>query len=598
MSSTIPKRNEIPKEDRWDLSSLFENDELWEKSLKELAGMIDQASTFSGTLGSSASQLKACMDYLNTVGMLHERLEYYAFLRYAEDAGDSGNQARMGKISQTGARLAASLSFIQPELLEIPEKTMEQMLSDKLLQPYAVKLRKMLVFRPYTGSASEERILALQADSTDTPSRAFEALTNVDMDFGTVAVESEEKPLSQSTLAVFLTHPDKSVRKSAYTQFYRCFDQHKNTLSALYSGSVKQDASLAQIKGYSSSRAMALYPDQVSESVYDNLIVSVREGLDALHRCYDLKRRYAELDELHHYDLYLPFTREVETRYPFDTAVDTVCEALAPLGEEYVETLRKGLKGGWVDKYENRGKRSGAFSAGSYSGYPYILMNYKEDVLRDLFTLAHEAGHSMHSWYSARSNPFQHYSYTIFEAEVASTFNEQLLADYLLKRSDSPAMEGYIIGKQLDDITATVFRQTMFAEFEHRIHRLYEEGTPLTTDLMRGTYRELMEQYLGSGVVLEPESDLEGLRIPHFYRAFYVYKYATGLSAALALSKMVMDGGTSERDRYLSFLCSGGRYYPIDSLKTAGVDMTSTEPAASAVSVFSSLLDRIEQVLG
>ncbi len=598
MAETIPVRDQVPMEDRWDLSSLFSTDEKWEEGFKKLSEYPEQSAVFRGTLGNSAAQLRSCLEFLNEVELLHERLEYYAFLRFAEDAVSSLNQARMGKIGRLSAALAASLSFIEPEILSIPTGRMEQLLSDELLAPFSIKLSKILLYRPHTLSADQEKILAMQADSTDTPSNTFEALTNVDIDFGLIDTIEGEKPLSQSTLASFLMDPDSEVRRKAYLQFYHAFDQHKNTLAALYTGSVKHDAYRAKVRGFTSSRAMALYPDQVPESVYDSLVSTIRDNLGELHRFYSLKKRYAGLDELHHYDLYVPFTRDVKTRYPFDEAVRTVCEALAPLGIEYTETLSRGLQGGWVDKYENKGKRSGAFSAGSYAGDPYILLNYKEDVLRDLFTLAHEAGHSMHSWYSAMNNPFQHYSYTIFEAEVASTFNEQILADFLLNRAESKEMKAYIIGKQLDDIAATVFRQTMFAEYEHRIHQFYEEGTPLTTELLRTAYRELLNDYLGPEVILEDVSDLEGLRIPHFYRAFYVYKYATGLSASLALSKSVMEGGSTERERYLAFLCSGGSSFPIDSLKKAGVDMSSPDPVSSAAPVFSGLLDRMESLLG
>jgi len=597
MKHTIPTRAQIPREDQWDLSSLFTSPQDWEEAFAQLDSYIEQAKPFAGTLGSSPRRLREFLDFLNETGMLMERLEYYALLKYSEDAGDSVNQARMGMITQKSAQAAAAFSFVEPELMEIETERMDQLLSDPLIKPFEIKLTKILRFRPYTLSSDQERLLALQADAAETPSQTFEALTNVDLEFGSVETEEGAKPLSQSTLASFLQHENREVRRSAYMQFYRQFDAHKHTLSSLYSGSVKQDAYRAQVRGFSSSRAMALYPDNVDEQVYDNLIEEVRSGHSSLQRYYRLKQQVRGLDELRHYDVYLPFSSGVKTRYSFDEAVDTVCNALSVLGDEYTGVIREGLTGGWVDKYENKGKRSGAFSAGSYTGYPYILMNYKEDVLRDLFTLAHEGGHSMHSHYSAKHNPFQHYQYTIFEAEVASTFNEQLLADYLLQHAETPQMRAYIIGKQLDDIVATIFRQTMFAEFEHTVHRLYEDGTPLTVELLRGTYRELMNAYLGSGVTLEEISDLEGLRIPHFYRAFYVYKYATGLSAALALSRQVTQGGEAQRQRYLRFLASGGSAFPIESLSEAGVDMSSREPVREAVAVFDRLLDQMEDLI-
>ncbi len=598
MNKQIPTRDQLSPEDKWDLSSLFTSTEAWDQALEQMKEMIPKISAYEGSLDSSPETLASCLRLFNEIGILHERLEYYAFLNYAGDANSSENQARMGTITQVSSEAAAGFSFFEPELLAVDEHRMKQLITSPEVQPFAVKLGKLLRYRPHTLSQKEERILALQRETQDTPSNAFEALTNVDIDYGTVVTDEGELPLSQSTLASFLTHPDGAVRKQAYDTFYSRFEQHQHTLAALFTGSVKQDVYQARVRNFPSARAMALFPDQVNEEVYDGLVTTVREGLPLLHRCYELKRRRNNLPELRHCDLYLPFVQEVKTHYPFDQAVDEVCRAVSPLGTEYTSILREGLTGGWVDKYENRGKRSGAFSAGSYTGYPYILMNYKEDVLRDLFTLAHEGGHSMHSYYSGRNNPFQHYSYTIFEAEVASTFNEQLLGASLLEQNDDPAMEAYIIGKQLDDITATIFRQTMFAEFEQVIHAAYEGGTPLTTDLLRSSYRDLMTDYLGESVALEPVSDLEGLRIPHFYRAFYVYKYATGLSAALALSRQVLQGDRDERDQYLQFLSSGGSTYPIDSLKRAGVDMSSPEPVRAALQTFSDLLDRMELLLG
>ncbi|HKM08328.1 MAG TPA: M3 family oligoendopeptidase, partial [Sphaerochaeta sp.] len=351
-------------------------------------------------------------------------------------------------------------------------------------------------------------------------------------------------------------------------------------------------------RGYESCRQKALFPDNVPMSVYDNLVDSVHEALPSLHRYYQLRARLMGLDKLAHYDVYVPLVAGVQKNTPYEEAVETISEALAPLGEEYVSILKKGLTTErWVDRYENKGKRSGAFSSGCYTGKPYILLNYKEDVLRDLFTVAHEGGHSMHSYYSAKNNPYFHYDYTIFEAEVASTFNEQLVAKHLFETAKDKKTKAFILSKGLDDIVATLFRQTMFAEFEDITHRLSEEGTPLTVDLLRSEYRKLLELYFGPSVELEEESDLEGLRIPHFYSSFYVYKYATGISAAIALSQKVLNGGEKEKSDYLTFLKSGGSTYPIDSLKKAGVDMERKEPVEMALKHFSSLLDEFESLV-
>jgi oligoendopeptidase F len=340
-----------------------------------------------------------------------------------------------------------------------------------------------------------------------------------------------------------------------------------------------------------------LYADNVSEEVYDNLISAVGGKLDALHRYYSLRKRALKLDELRHYDLHTPIVPAAKKTTSWNEAVDLVCNALSPLGDEYVSVLRNGLLGRWADRYENKGKRSGAFSAGSFTGDPYILMNYKEDSIRDVFTMAHEGGHSMHSWYSAKENPFMHYSYTIFEAEVASTFNEEMLFHFLGNNSASKELKLYLVNKHADELLATLYRQTMFAEFEKITHDLEEGGTPLTADLLRAQYRKLLEKYFGPQMVFEEVSDLEGLRIPHFYRAFYVYKYATGVSAAIALANRVLTGGKKEREDYFTFLKSGGSRFPIESLKVAGVDMSRPDPVNAACDVFGKLVDELEALI-
>ncbi|MDR0663371.1 MAG: oligoendopeptidase F, partial [Spirochaetaceae bacterium] len=425
-------------------------------------------------------------------------------------------------------------------------------------------------------------------------------LTNVDIDFGTLDTPAGTLPLSQSTWSVFMENPDRTLRERAYRQFYSRFDEHKTTLAALYGGSVKKDVIRARIRRFSSARAAALFPDNVDESVYDNLVDTVTENLAPLHRYYKLRKRALNLDTLRHWDVYAPITgaERAFKKTSWNEAVDIVAQALSPLGDEYVDTLRNGLLGRWADRYENKGKRSGAFSAGSYAADPYILMNYKEDSVRDIFTLAHEGGHSMHSWYSARNNPFTHYRYTIFEAEVASTFNEELLYRHLRDTADTKELKLYIVNKRADDILATQYRQTMFAEYEKRTHDLEEGGTPLTADVLRSEYRALLEKYFGPEMVLEAESGLEGLRIPHFYNAFYVYKYSTGISASLALAERVLCGGEAERNDYFAFLKSGGSRFPIDSLKLAGVDMSESAPVKAACTVFEKLIDELEALLG
>ena len=595
-TTAIPERSLIPAADRWDLGKLFPAEDAWDQGLKEYQEMVPRIAAFKGTLAESAANLRACLEFLNELEMLDERVGYYAMLRTSEDAGDSDNQGRFARYLNVASRAEAEKSYITPEIQAIPDTVMEQFLADESLAEFAISLRKLLRFKPHVLPEEQERLLALQIEANQTARKAFAALTDVDLDFGSVDTPDGPVPLSQSSWSQLMINPDRDVRRRAYLQFYGHFDQHRNTLAALYGGSVQLDIYRARARGYASAREAALFPDRVDAAVYDNLIATVHANLPQLHDYYSLRRRILAVDELRHYDVYVPLTGDVRVHHTYDQAVDVVIDALAPLGDDYRTTLRAGLLGGWVDRYENKGKRSGAFSAGSFVGDPYILMNYKEDVLRDVFTLAHEAGHSMHSWNSVRHNPIQHYSYTIFEAEVASTFNEQLLFHYLMERAESREMKAYLVGKQVDDIIATIYRQTMFAEFEHLTHRMAEQGEPLTVDSLRATYRQLLERYFGAEMVLEDLSDLEGLRIPHFYNAFYVYKYATGLAAAVSLAEQVLANGTPACDRYREFLRSGGSRYPLESLQLAGVDMSSPAPIEQALRVFGSLVKQLEQL--
>jgi oligoendopeptidase F len=594
---TIPPRSEIPPEHTWDLSKLYPNDKAWEQGLAGYVKKAEAIPGYRGTLGKSAESLADYLDFCRDLGLLEERLGYYSDLRETEDEGSNAARTMTGKFMMAQAKTRAASSWDTPEIQAIPDSLMAEFLKHGRLAEYRIYLEKILRYKPYVLGEKEERIIAIHAEGESVADQAFSVLTNVDLDFGFIDTPEGRLPLSQSTWSVFMEHQDRDVRKRAYKAFYGAFNAHKTTLAALYSGSVKQDVIRARIRGYGSARAAALFPDNVDEAVYDNLVAAVGANLEPLHRYYSLRKRVLKLDELRHYDVYVPLVAGIKKRTSWEQAVEMISAALAPLGDEYVSTLRGGLLGRWADRYENKGKRSGAFSAGSYVGEPYILMNYKEDALRDVFTMAHEGGHSMHSWYSASSNPFMHYNYTIFEAEVASTFNEELLYRYLEKTADSPELRRYIINKRADDFLSTLYRQTMFAEFEKRSHELEEGGTPLTADILRGEYRTLLEKYFGPEMKLEEESDLEGLRIPHFYRAFYVYKYATGISASCALAERVLSGGTKERNDYFSFLKSGGSRFPLESLKLAGVDMSGPAPVEAACRAFGRLVDQLETLL-
>ncbi|MDR0597510.1 MAG: oligoendopeptidase F [Treponema sp.] len=596
-NSRIPARSEVRTEDTWDLSGLYPDDGEWDKDLGQFEKLAARLPGFRGSLGRSAESLADYLDLVRETGLLEERLGSYCSLRQAEDGGDNAARAMNGRFVIASAAAHAASSWDAPEIQAIPDEVMAAFLEHPRLGEYRIYLKKLLRYRPYILSDKEERIIALHAEGEAVASETFSALTNVDFDFGDLDTPEGRRPLSQSTWAVFMESRDRDFRCRAWRQFYRRFDDHKTALAALYAGSVKNDVIRARVRGYPSALAEALFPDDVPQGVYDNLVSTVNANLVPLHRYYALRKRALRVEELRHYDVYVPLAVSVSKRTGWNEAVDLIAEALAPLGGEYVDTLRSGLLRRWADRYENKGKRSGAFSAGGYAGDPYILMNYKEDSIRDVFTLAHEGGHSMHSWYSARSNPFMHYGYTIFEAEVASTFNEELLFRYLRDHADTKELKLYLANKRADDILATLYRQTMFAEFEKRTHELEESGAPLTVDTLRGEYRQLLVKYFGSEMVFEEESDLEGLRIPHFYRAFYVYKYATGISAALALAERVLSGGVQEREDYFGFLKSGGSRFPMESLKAAGVDMSTAAPVEDACRAFGKIVEELEGLL-
>ncbi|GHV82049.1 oligoendopeptidase F [Spirochaetia bacterium] len=600
----IPLRSEVDPKDTWDLSKLFSNDEAWNAGLASLEKLAERIPGFQGTLGKSAESLADYLDFSRDFGLLEERLGSYSGLRQTEDEGDNAARTMSGKFAMAAARAHAASSWDAPEIQAIPEAAMAAFLEHPRLAEYRIYLKKLLRFKPYILSDKEERIIALHAEGEQLSSDAFSVLTNVDFDFGEIDTAEGKRPLSQSTWSVFMENPDRELRRRAYRQFYHHFETHKTTLAALYGGSVKNDVIRARIRGFPSALEEALFPDNVPQAVYDNLVSTVNANLEPLHRYYALRKRILKVEELRHYDVYVPITGTASKRTTWNEAVDLLSASLVPLGDEYVNTLCSGLRARWADRYENRGKRSGAFSAGAYTGEPYILMNYKEDSIRDVFTMAHEGGHSMHSWYSAANNPFMQYSYTIFEAEVASTFNEELLFRYLRDHSnqvgslDTKELKLYLVNKRADDILSTLYRQTMFAEFEKRSHELEESGVPLTADTLRAEYRALLVKYFGPAMVFENESDLEGLRIPHFYHAFYVYKYATGISASLALAERVLSGGKREQEDYFTFLKSGGSRFPIESLKIAGVDMSTPAPVEAACKIFGRLVDELDQLIG
>ncbi len=598
-TNKIPLRDEVPAKDKWDLSSIFKSDDEWEEALKSLPAITQKVAAYKGKLGESDKTLLEALKAYEQAQLKMETVYHYASLIHEANEDDSAATDKNGRALMAYTQMQSELSFIDPEIQAIDETKLRQWISQPEFADYKVFIEKNLHFKKYILSEKEERILSLQMQTAETPYTAFSVLTNVDINktFGTVNVDGEEKPLTETTWSVFLHSQDRKVREEAYKKFYAKFEEHQNSIAALYAGSVNQDIFSVRARGYDSSLQQALYGNKVPLSVYHNLIDCIHKNLDTLHEYYSLRKKVLGVKELRHWDVYVPLVKSVETKTSYEEAVEICRKALAPLGKEYTDRLCDGLLNGWADRYENVGKRSGAFSSGCYIGNPYILLNYKDDVIRDVFTMAHEGGHSMHSWYSVHNNPFMSYDYTIFEAEVASTFNEELVFKFLLENAKSKEMKAYLLSMRADDILATLHRQTMFAEFELKAHETVENGTPLTAELLRKIYRDLLELYFGPEMVFESNSDLEGLRIPHFYTAFYVYKYATGISAALALAKRVTEGGEKEREDYFRFLKSGGSRYPIESLRVAGVDMESTEPVQAACDTFKAIVDELKQIL-
>lgn len=595
----IPARKDVPAENKWNLSSIYKSDEEWEENLKLIPQYTKEVAAFKGKLGSNPETLLQALKAIEKANLQIETVYHYASLKHEADEDDTKASDAYGRALMAYTNMEAELSFVDPELQEIEDSKIREWIAKPEFADYKIFIEKLLYFKKYILSEKEERILSLQGQAAQTPDTAFSVLTNVDMNktFGTVTENGVEKPLTETTWGLFMHSQDRKVREEAYKKFYAKFEEHQNTIAALYSGSVNQDVFSMRARGYESSLHAALYGNKVPVSVYHNLIDCIHKNLPVLHEYYSLRKKALGLDELRHYDVYVPLVKSVETKTTYEEAVEICRKAMAPLGKEYTDRLCSGLLNGWADRYENVGKRSGAFSSGCYIGDPFILLNYHEENIRDVFTMAHEGGHSMHSWYSVHNNPFMCYEYTIFEAEVASTFNEELVFEHLLKNAKTPEMKKYLLAMRADDILATLHRQTMFAEFELKAHEYVENGTPLTPELLRKTYRELLELYFGPEMHFEDNSDMEGLRIPHFYTAFYVYKYATGISAALALAHRVTTGGDKEREDYFKFLKSGGSRYPIESLKIAGVDMESVEPVQAACDTFKDIVEQLKNLL-
>ncbi|MFT9598733.1 oligoendopeptidase F [Mesobacillus sp.] len=595
----LPARDEVSAENTWRLEDIFAVDEQWEKEFNEVKGLIPSVQEYQGKLGESAEQLYSALQLQDKLLERLGRLYTYAHMRYDQDTTNSFYQGLDDRIKNLYSQAASALAFIVPEILAVDEEKIKGFLNEKEeLKLYEHALEEINLQRPHVLSAEEEALLAQASEVMSSPSNTFGMLNNADLEFPSIKDENgEEVEITHGRYIRFLESEDRRVREDAFKAVYKTYGSFKNTFSSTLSGNIKKDNFNARIRKYDSARHAALSANNIPESVYENLVNTVNDNLHLLHRYVKLRRKVLGLDKLHMYDLYTPLVKDVKMEIPYGEAKEYVLKGLAPLGDEYNNILKEGFENRWVDVYENKGKRSGAYSSGAYGTNPYILMNWQDNV-NNLFTLAHEFGHSVHSYYTRKTQPYPYGNYSIFVAEVASTCNEALLNDYMLKTIDDEQKRLYLLNHYLEGFRGTVFRQTMFAEFEHMIHQKAQNNEALTADSLTKDYYELNKKYFGEeDIIIDEEIGLEWSRIPHFYYNYYVYQYATGFSAATALSKQILEEGEPAVERYIDFLKSGSSDYPIEVLKKAGVDMTSSKPIEDALKVFEEKLNEMEALL-
>lgn len=595
----LPTRSEIPLEDTWKLEDIFQTDQQWESEFQEVKQLIPSMSSYQGKLGESADSLYKALQAQDQLLERIGKLYTYAHMRYDQDTTNSFYQGLDDRIKNLYTQAASTLAYIVPEILSIDEEKVKKFLNEKEeLKLYEHSLDELNLQRPHVLSAEQEALLAEASEVMSASSNTFGMLNNADIQFPSIKDENgNEVDVTHGRYIRFLESADQRVRKDAFQAVYDTYGKFKNTFASTLSGQVKKDNFNARVRKYSSARHAALAADNIPESVYENLVNTVNKNLHLLHRYVKLRKKVLKLDKIHIYDLYTPLVKDVKMEIPYEEAKDLILKGLAPLGEDYLNVLKEGFSNRWVDIHENKGKRSGAYSSGAYGTNPYILMNWQDNV-NNLFTLAHEFGHSVHSYYTRKEQPYAYGSYSIFVAEVASTCNEALLNDYLLKTIDDEQKRLYLLNHFLEGFRGTVFRQTMFAEYEHLIHKKAQENVALTADLLTKEYYELNKKYFGEeDIEIDEEIGLEWSRIPHFYYNYYVYQYATGYSAATALSNQILTEGQPAVDRYLDFLKSGSSDYPIEVLKKAGVDMTSSKPIEEACKVFEEKLNEMEALL-
>ena len=590
------KRSEISDEYKWSVKDLYSSDELWNNDYEKALKSTQEKSSFEGCVMDSADTLADALSESEKDDYITERLYVYAFMRYYEDTSDGTYQQMSGKAQMLAVKMSEKYSFLVPEIMAADDDKVARFLDSDKIKPYRHLLCDMLAKKEHTCSQKEEKLLAMASQMADSPSDIFSKFNNADVKFGKVHDEhGDEKELTSAGFSVFMESRDRNVRKEAFYALYRQYKSYINTLAASYYGNVKQAVFFANARNYESTLQMYLSGSFIPESVYTNLIDTVNNNLDKMHDYVSLRKKTLGVDELHFYDIYAPLTSDYTVKVSYENAKETVLDALKILGDDYVSQVKKGYESGWVDVYENDGKRSGAFSWGAYGTHPYIFLNYTE-TLNDIFTLIHETGHAMHTYYSNETQPYTYAGYKIFVAEVASTCNEVILIDYLLKHSRSDEEKKYLYGHYLEQFKGTLFRQTMFAEFEMITHRMAQDGEVLNAESLCGTYKKLNEKYFGKDMVIDEEIAYEWARIPHFYTPFYVYQYATGFSAAVAIATKIINGDKEVLHGYREFLKGGSSMHPIELLSLCKIDMSKPDVIQDAFNVFGSLIEDFKKI--
>lgn len=593
----IKDRSSIESIYKWNIDEMYNNKEAIDVDIKKVESILKEVKNYKGKLGSSKDSLYKALKLSEDASRIVQNLYVYTHMKQHEDTRINENQGMATKIEMLSTELSMATSYIVPEIISIDDKILNEFLESKDLSFYEKYIDDILREKPHTLSEREEEILAATSDISGVAENVYDMLSFADLEFPEIEDEEGNKvKLTHSNFSVFLKSKNQRVRKDAFEALYSVYDKYKNTFASTLYGGIKSEIFYSKMRKHKSALEGSLFNDDVSVDVYNNLILAIDENLDSLNKYVELKKRFLGLEEIHMYDLYVPLTDKFDMKIPYEKAQEIILEALRPLGEEYLNIIKKAFSERWIDVYENEGKQGGAYSWGSYDSHPYILMNYHDD-LNSLFTLIHELGHSVHSYYSRTSQEYLYSNYKIFVAEVASTLNELLLINYLLDNSSSREETIYLLNYYLEQFRTTVYRQTMFAEFEKITHEKVEGKEPLTAKEFTDIYYGLNEKYYGKSCNVDKQIGLEWARIPHFYSNFYVYKYATGFSAASALSQQILKEGEPAVQRYIEFLKSGGSEYPLVQLKSAGVDMEKKESVDSALSVFSELVDKLEKEL-